>query len=238
MLTNAIKLGTADQIFVDKCKLDLGDIYLLKSEPWEATLIYSQVEKSEKDSPLGYDAKLRNAKLNYFRGDFELSKEVLDILKQATTREIANDAMQLSLLIQDNTGMDSTEMAMKAYASVELLLFQNRTSEAIDELTRMLAKYEGHSLTDEVLFLRAKTYLKLGDVQNAMKDLETIRQKFSTDILGDDAEFNLAKIYEEKLKQPDKAMELYRELLQKYPGSIYGSEARKKIRNLRGDAIN
>lgn len=238
VLTNAIKLGTADQIFVDKCKLDLGDIYLLKSEPWEATLIYSQVEKSEKDSPLGYDAKLRNAKLNYFRGDFELSKEVLDILKQATTREIANDAMQLSLLIQDNTGMDSTEMAMKAYASVELLLFQNRTSEAIDELTRMLAKYEGHSLTDEVLFLRAKTYLKLGDVQNAMKDLETIRQKFSTDILGDDAEFNLAKIYEEKLKQPDKAIELYRELLQKYPGSIYGSEARKKIRNLRGDAIN
>ena len=133
VLETAIKMANGDQQFIDRCKLDLGDIYLLKSEPWEATLIYSQVEKSEKDSPLGYDAKLRNAKLAYFRGDFELSKEVLDILKQATTREIANDAMELSLLIQENTGTDSTEKAMKAYSNAELLLFQHRNEEAIDK---------------------------------------------------------------------------------------------------------
>lgn len=238
VLETAIKMANGDQQFIDRCKLDLGDIYLLKSEPWEATLIYSQVEKSEKDSPLGYDAKLRNAKLAYFRGDFELSKEVLDILKQATTREIANDAMELSLLIQENTGTDSTEKAMKAYSNAELLLFQHRNEEAISNLNTMEKTFKGDPLEDEIIYLRAMTYLKQGDVDKGVKDLETIIQKFPIELKGDDATYHLAKTYQEKLNQPAKAMKLYQELLTKYPGSIYGADARKRFRNLRGDTIN
>ena len=238
VLENAIKLANGDQQFIDRCKLDLGDIYVLKSEPWEATLLYSQVEKSEKDSPLGYDAKLRNAKLAYFRGDFELSKEVLDILKQATTREIANDAMELSLLIMENTGTDSTEKAMKAYSNVELLLFQHRNEEAIASLNTMEKTFKGDPLEDEIIYLRATTYLKQGDTEKGVKDLETIIQKFPIELKGDDATYNLAKTYQEKLNQPAKAMKLYQELLTKYPGSIYGADARKRFRNLRGDTIN
>jgi tetratricopeptide (TPR) repeat protein len=238
VLENAIKLANGDQQFIDRCKLDLGDIYVLKSEPWEATLLYSQVEKSEKDSPLGYDAKLRNAKLAYFRGDFELSKEVLDILKQATTREIANDAMELSLLIMENTGADSTEKAMKAYSNVELLLFQHRNEEAIASLNSMEKSFRGDPLEDEIIYLRAMTFLKQGDTEKGVKDLETIIQKFPIELKGDDATYNLAKTYQEKLNQPAKAMKLYQELLTKYPGSIYGADARKRFRNLRGDTIN
>ena len=238
VLENAIKLANGDQQFIDRCKLDLGDIYVLKSEPWEATLLYSQVEKSEKDSPLGYDAKLRNAKLAYFRGDFELSKEVLDILKQATTREIANDAMELSLLILENTGSDSTERAMKAYSNVELLLFQHRNEEAITSLNSMEKTFKGDPLEDEIIYLRAMTYLKQGDIEKGVKDLETIIQKFPIELKGDDATYNLAKTYQEKLNEPAKAMKLYQELLTKYPGSIYGADARKRFRNLRGDTIN
>ena len=238
VLENAIKLANGDQQFIDRCKLDLGDIYVLKSEPWEATLLYSQVEKSEKDSPLGYDAKLRNAKLAYFRGDFELSREVLDILKQATTREIANDAMELSLLIMENTGGDSTEKAMKAYSNVELLLFQHRNEEAITSLNSMEKTFKGDPLEDEIIYLRAMTYLKQGDIEKGVKDLETIIQKFPIELKGDDATYNLAKTYQEKLNEPAKAMKLYQDLLTKYPGSIYGADARKRFRNLRGDTIN
>ncbi|MET3129328.1 tetratricopeptide (TPR) repeat protein [Arcicella rosea] len=238
VLEKAIKLANTDQIFVDKCKLDLGDIFLLKSEPWEATLLYSQVEKSQKDSPMGYEAKLRNAKLAYFRGDFELSKEVLDILKQATTREIANDAMELSLLIQENTGFDSTEAALKDYSAVELLLFQHRNNEAIAKLVEMEKVYRGNPIMDDLIFLRANIYLKQGDVEKGVKDLEFVIQNFPHDIKGDDALYLLAKTYHEVLNQSTKAMKLYQELLIKYPGSIYSAEARKRFRNLRGDTIN
>src|SRR5690606_2547040 len=91
-----------------RAKLDLGDIYLLKGEAWESTLLYSQVEKTQKENPVGYEAKLRNAKLSYYRGNFRLAQEHLDILKEATTREIANDAMDLSMRIKENIAFDST----------------------------------------------------------------------------------------------------------------------------------
>ena len=49
---------------------------------------YSQVEKAQKDAPLGYEAKLRNARLSYFNGDFKLAEAHLDIFwKEATSRE-------------------------------------------------------------------------------------------------------------------------------------------------------
>lgn len=238
ILEQAIKLGAADQQFIDRCKLELGDVYLLKNEPWESTLIYSQVEKTSKDSPLGYDAKLRNAKLNYYRGDFDLAKEVLDVLKIATTREIANDAISLSLLIQDNIGLDSTETAMREYAAVELMLYQNQTKEAIDKLNELYKKYKEHPLADEILWLRANTLFKQDDVNKTVEDLEKIIKDHGQDILCDDARFLLAKIYEEKLKDKETAMRMYREILQKFPGSIFGAEARKRFRMLRGDTIN
>ena len=238
ILTKAIETGKTEKEFVDKCKLDLGDIYLLQGEPWEATLLYSQVEKSQKDDVLAYEAKLRNAKLHYYKGDFELSKEVLDILKKATTREIANDANDLSLLIMDNTGLDISENAMREYSNVELLLFQNKTREAIDSLKHLYVKYQDHSFADEILWLTARTYMKLDSNRQALEDLKIIKEKFHYDILGDDALFTMAKLYQEKLNDKDEAMKLYQELLEKYPGSIFIAESRKRFRVLRGDPIN
>ena len=238
ILEKAIETGKTEKEFVDKCKLDLGDIYLLQGEPWEATLLYSQVEKSQKDDILGYNAKLRNAKLHYYKGDFELSKEVLDILKRATTREIANDANDLSLLIMDNTGLDSTETAMREYSNVELLLFQNKTISAIDTLKHLYTVYQDHSLADEILWLTAKTYMKLDSNRQALECMKIIKEKFHYDILGDDALYTMAKLYQEKLNDKEEAMKLYQELLEKYPGSIFVADSRKRFRQLRGDTIN
>ncbi|MRS61047.1 tetratricopeptide repeat protein [Larkinella terrae] len=240
ILQLATEISKNEKAFIDRCKLDMGDIYLLKGEPWEATLLYSQVEKSQKEELLGYEAKLRNARLHYYKGEFELSKEVLDILKQATSREIANDAGALSLLIMDNTGMDSdsNETAMKEFASIELMLFQNKVDSAALALYEMYAKYKDHSLADNILWLRANTLIKQNKVDEALKDLEQISAKYSEDVLGDDALFLTAKTYEENKQDKPRAMELYNQLLQKYPGSIFGAEARKRFRALRGDTIN
>jgi TolA-binding protein len=216
----------------------LGDIYLLKSEPWEATLLYSQVEKTHKEMQLGHEAKLRNAKLSYYKGDFELAQEHLDILKLATSREIANDAMDLSLLITDNTGLDSSTTALAEYAASELLIFQNKLDQAQGKLDQMLRKYQGHSLTDEIYFLKANIYMKVGNFQQAITNLGQIVANPQYDILSDDALFLMAKIYEENLNDKEKAKELYNSLLVKYPGSIFTVDARKRFRKLRGDVVN
>lgn len=237
ILQNAVQIGRTESDFVDKCKLDLGDIFLLKSEPWESALLYAQVEKSQRETPLGYESKLRNARLNYYKGDFALSKDMLNILKMATTREIANDAGWLSLLIEDNTGLDTSEQAMRDYAAVDLLLYQNKTNEALNELDKLFVKYKNHTLSDEILWLKAKTYAKMGNNQKAVDNLQQIVDNYGQDILADDALFMLADLYQNQLKDKDKAMTLYQQMLEKYPGSIYVVESRKRFRTLRGDAL-
>ncbi|MEM8566396.1 MAG: tetratricopeptide repeat protein, partial [Bacteroidota bacterium] len=218
-----------------RSKIDLGDIYLLTEEPWESTLLYSQVEKSHKDEELGYEAKLRNAKLSYYKGDFQLAQEHLDILKEATTREIANDAMALSILIKDNVALDSTESAMKNYAGIELLLYQNKYRQALTEINEMKNVYPNHSLTDELLWLESDILKKQGHFSEALNLLQQIVEEYDYDILSDDAYFMIGEIYELHLVQKEKAMEIYRDLLTRYPGSVYVAESRKRFRQLRGD---
>ena len=237
ILNEIISIPRVNNQLRSNCKLDLGDIYLLTGESWEATLLYSQVEKTNKDSPLGYSAKLKNAKLNYFKGEFELAKSHLDILKLATTREIANDALSLSLLIQNNTVFDTSDFVMKEYASIELLLFQNKKQEALAALNLMLEKYPDHSLVDEVYWKMASINLELGKFETALSYLEPIMINFERDILGDDAMFLKAKITEENLKDNSTAQEIYKEFLLKYPGSVFTAEARKRFRRLRGDQV-
>jgi tetratricopeptide (TPR) repeat protein len=221
-----------------KCKLDLGDIYLLKGESWESVLLYAQVEKARKDSPTGYEAKLRSAKLSYYKGDFALAQQHLDVLKLATSREIANDAMKLSLLIKDNTGLDTSDFLLKKYADIELLLFQNKKQEALDSLNIMYEKYKGSKLTDEILWLLSSIYLEKGEFLRSIELLNIIVDEYGEDIFGDDAFFRMAEIYDYHLDNIEKSKNLYQEFLVKYPGSFYAAEARKRFRTLRGDYVN
>lgn len=237
ILNKIITMPRVNAQLRSKCKLDLGDIYLLTGEPWEATLLYSQVEKSHKDSQLGYTAKLKNARLNYFKGEFELAKSHLDILKLATTREIANDALSLSLLIQNNTVFDSSDFVMQEFASVELLLFQNKKKEAYTAFSEMLEKYPNHSLTDEIYWKMANINMELGHFKEALIELNLITSTYGKDILGDDAMFLSGKIHEENLKDKSGAQEIYNQFLLKYPGSVFTAEARKRFRKLRGDQV-
>lgn len=224
-----------------KAKLDLGDIYLIKGEAWESTLLYSQVEKTQKENPVGYEAKLKNAKLSYFKGNFRLAQEHLDILKEATTREIANDAMDLSMRIKENIAFDSVGEALKQYALVELLLYQNKIDFALEKINQLKQgisdslAFSNQTILDDVYWLEANIRMKRGEFMEAIALLQKILDEYADDIFTDDAYFLQGEIYERQLKNKDKAMEIYREFLTKYPGSVFAAEARKRYRTLRGD---
>ena len=237
ILNKIIGLPRINSRLKAQSKLDLGDIYILTGESWESSLLYSQVEKTHKEQPIGYQAKLKNAKLSYYRGDFELAKAHLDVLKEATTREISNDAMDLSLLIHGNTYLDSADQVMKKFAHVELLLFQNKRLESLDSLNSMIKNYPGHSLTDEIYFQLSKIHRQLGHFDQAITFLQQIQENFGTDILGDDSMFMIGNIYETDLNDKEKAKDIYQKFLTSYPGSVFIAEARKRFRTLRGDTI-
>lgn len=237
-LNQLVSQPRASRLLIARGKLDLGDIYLLKGIEWEATLLYSQVEKAHKSHPLGYDAKLRNARLHYFSGNFSLAKGHLDILKTNTTREISNDAISLGMLITDNTALDTTDQVMQEFSGVELLIFQNKKYQAKQVLVKMLKEYEHHSISDEIYWLLSKLELEFGETESALGYLENILTTYSYDILADDAAFKKAEIHDFQLKDVEQAKALYQEFLVDYPGSLYAAEARKRFRQLRGDLIN
>ncbi len=242
-LTRLIENGRVSQYLKARAKLELGDVYLLKEESWESTLLYSQVEKTEKETSMGYDAKLRNAKLSYYKGEFKLAQEHLDILKEATTREIANDAMDLSMRIKENTSFDSAGTALREFAAIELLLYENKMREALQRIA-VLKREEGDedsikskssTILDDVYWLEADLRMKQGEFKTALGLLQKILDHYGDDILADDAFFMQGEIYERHLGNKEKAKEIYREFLNKYPGSVYAAEARKRFRALRGD---
>ncbi|MDB9775107.1 tetratricopeptide repeat protein [Vicingaceae bacterium] len=238
MLNEAIEMPGAPRPIIAEAKIELADVLLILDDRWEASLLYSQVEKEFKYDEIGERAKFKNAKISYYSGDFLWSQAQLNALKGSTSKLISNDAIELSLLITDNIGLDSIADPLEMYARAELLLFQNKADDAKVVLDSIPQFFPASSLNDELLYLHYKIDYKKGNYENAASSLRKLIGTYATDILGDDGHFYLAKLLEEKLDQPEEAMELYKLILTNYSNSIHVVEARKHFRSLRGDTLN
>lgn len=235
LLERIISLPGVNNYVQANAKLDLGDYYLMSGEVWDATLLYSQVDKAYPEDLIGQDARFRNAKLSYYNSDFEWAQAQFDILKTSTSKLISNDALDLSIFIMDNLGLDSNTHAMSEFAKAELLIFQNKLNEAIDKLTILGNIYSEHGLKDDILYLKAKLFEKKRDYKSAEILYQEIIDTFPKEIRADNAMFFLARLYEHQLNDLEKAKALYERLFMEYTDSTFAIEARKRFRELRGD---
>jgi tetratricopeptide (TPR) repeat protein len=238
LLEEFIKLAGVDPLVRAEHKIMLADIYLLRGEIWEASLLYSQVEKDFKYEAIGHEAKFKNAKLSFYAGEFEWAKAQADILKGATTKLIANDALDLSLIISDAIGVDTNSAPLKLFASAELMILQHRYNEAIARMDSINVLYSSNTLGDDIYFKKAHIYTYINKYTDAEAMYKSILEYYPDGLYGDDAQFELAELYEKKLKDQEKAKQAYQDVMLKYPGSIYTVEARKRFRALRGDNLN
>jgi TolA-binding protein len=235
LLESAIAIQGVKPALLAACKLDLGDIYLLNNQPWDATLLYSQVEKDNTGTAIAQDAALRNAKLAYYTADFDWARRQLNILKAATTQLIANDALNLSLLISDNLNVDSAGNALKIYSRADLLIFAEQPVKAMLTLDSIDKKYPGNPLEADILMAKARIMIQQKDFTNAVTILKEIVEKHGFDLWADDAVFMLGDIYETKLNDANLAKTYYQKIITDYPGSLWINDARKRFRVLRGD---
>ncbi|HET8887126.1 MAG TPA: tetratricopeptide repeat protein [Salinimicrobium sp.] len=219
-------------------KMALGDILVLNNEFNQALIYYSQVQGLVKNDILAQNARFRVAKTSYYKGDFEWAKTQLDVLKTSTSQLIANDAMELSLLISDNSAEDSTQTALKMFAKADLFGFQKKEDEAIALLKEILAQFPQDEINDDALLRLGEIYSEKQKFDLAREVYEQIIAEHSESILMDDALFALANLYEHKLGQPEKSKALYEEIIFNHSDSIFFVEAQKAFRQLRGDIIN
>lgn len=247
VLNQAVANADRDAAEQAEYKIDLADIELFMGDVWEATLHYSQVDKAFPNELIGQTAKFKNAKLSFYIGEFEWAKSQLDVLRAATSKLIANDAMYFSLLISDNEQESDEEedslfsndsennIGLRYYAKADFLIFQNKDDEAMQLLDSILIVDPFGKLVDDVYFQKAQISIKKGDYFGAEQLLKEIVSKHSYDLLADDATFKLAELYDYSFKDSAQAMEYYQQLLKEYPDSLFTVTARKRYRELRGD---
>lgn len=239
LLNNVVKANNVQQAFKGRCKLEMGDYELVRNNVWEATLLYSQVDKEFKQDILGEEARFRNAKLSYYTGDFVWAQGQLDVLKSSTSELIANDALNLSVLItENNPPADSNVTPLLMFARADLLEFQNKDAEALNVLDSIATDYPKHPLMDNIFMQRAHIAEKKQDYSEAAMLYQKVVTTYGDDVLADDALFRLAVINETFFKNLDEAKRLFEQLIIKYPGSTFVNEARKSFRRLRGDKSN
>jgi len=237
ILEEVMKIKLIDRLDLAECKIQYADVMLLSGNIWDALLFYSQVENDFKQHPIGHKAKFKRAEIAYYQGDFTWAQAQLDVLKSSTSKLISNDAMKLSLLITDNYDLDTIDIPMMQFAKADLLSFQKKHEVALLSYDSILDNFKGHDLSDEIYYRKANIYLANNDLDNYIEMLELIVKEYSYDILIDDALFDLAKIYDYKLNNNEKAREYYQQLILNYQGSIFVSEARERFRILRGDNL-
>ena len=237
ILTDVIDAPGVEGAIEANGKLALADYYLMTDEVWESTLLYSQVDKAFKEDLLGHEARFRNARLSYFRGDFEWAQSQFDVLKASTSRLIANDALDLSVFIMDNLGLDTSALALQMYADAELLVFQNRFDEAFSTLDGLKKNFPDHDLTDDIVYLRGRIYRKLRRYEEAAAAYQDIVDNYEESIRLDNSLWALGQLYENQLNDKAKAQKIYETLFIDYSNSILAVEARKRYRILRGDDV-
>jgi tetratricopeptide (TPR) repeat protein len=217
----------------DEVKLELADLLLFAGQTWDASLLYMQVEKANKNDILGAQAKFRNARLSYYNHDFEWANSQLKVLRSSTSKLVANDAMELSLLISDNMEDDSTYGMLELFADADLLLYRNMLDSAWASYDAIQRSVLSHPLFDEILMRKAQIRMKQARYTEADSLLERVVSFYPYDITADDALILRAELNEEKLNNIEVARECYEKLLLDYPTSLYTDRARKRYNALK-----
>ncbi len=237
VLKNALELPLSrfSEAYV---KLALGDILVYDRKFNEALILFSQTQKRLKNDVLGQEARFKVAQTSFYKSDFDWALTQLKVLRGSTSQLIANDAMQLSLLIADNTFEDSTQTALKKYARADLLAYQNKTEEAIISLQSILEEHKGEQIEDEAMLKLGELYFSKKDYDQAELNFRKVIDFYPQGILADDAHFALGELYRKQLNDQERAKMHYERIIYDFQDSYYFPQAQKQFRILRGDIVN
>ena len=230
ILENALNLNLS-KLNKSRLKMKLADIYLFKEEVWEATLLYSQVDKSMKEEPIGHEARFKNAQLRYYIGEFDWALAVLNILKSATSKLIANDAMTLSLMITDNLEYDT--VALQRLAKADYYIYQKRY-ELANQMLDSVNMYNPNEVSMPCILMRkAQMAFDNNDYEMADSLYKRVYQGYADSYIADDALLKDAILLEKFLDRKEEAMECYAKLIDDYASSVYVAQARNAYRRIR-----
>lgn len=239
VLNSAKQINQTSAMDLAKVQVLEADIMLARGDIFDATLAYAAVERKFKNNPIGYLAKLRKATMAFYQCDFEWAQGQVDILKASTSKLIANDAVELSLLISENLiEEDTLQMALCDFAQVKLAIHQHNYEEALRMSDSLIAGYPANLIVDDALITKAELLKSMSRYRESAKVFEEYISRFQWEPKAAAATFFAAQLYDEQLDNNEKALEYYKKVLMDYPLSVYQPEARKRLRAIRDNLVN
>lgn len=216
-------------------KMLWADILLYEEKFNQALLFYAQIEETLKNDDISHEASFKIAQTTYFKADFEWALTQLKVLKSSDSQLIANDAMQLFLIINDYTEEDSTQIALKGLARADYLLYKNKPQEAMGILSELAKNHPQEPIQEAILLRMGTTSEKLRAFEQALSCYEKIIKEHPESIYKDEAMYFSGNIYWKELDKPEEAKKYFEMILLNHQDSIFYIETRKKLRQIRGD---
>ena len=213
-----------------------GDIYIAQNKLDAASKKYSAMASSPYSTQEQRTAaQFQLAEIQFFRNNFDSVLALLVPLTENLKVDESNDALILQYFVTENQ-FQFTE-ALKQYSRAELLARQYKLSEAIQELSSIIDIYPAAPLADDVLLKKAEYSIQLKQYAGALADYQKLLIDYKESIEKDKTQFKIGELYELYLLDKQKAIAAYEIILEKYPFSLFVEQARKRIRQLRGDSI-
>lgn len=209
----------------------LGEIALLNGDLAEAEKNYSQITiLANVDIQIINDAKYKLARIKLYLGKIAQAKKLLADVMINLKDNNANDALELSLLLNTSKN-DSSNLML--FANAEFLADQKKFNEA-EKKYKLLANNPQVFILHSVASLRmAEMELAQDNYPRTIELLEKVFEEGEKNIYSDKALYLLGDIYQYGIGDNTKAVEMYEKLLIEFPISIYIDDARFEIIKLK-----
>ncbi|MGH8500443.1 MAG: tetratricopeptide repeat protein [Methylococcales bacterium] len=175
------------------------------------------------------------AEIDFFRNKFEEAAERLLNITKNPNSDITNDALTLLVFLQENG--KNPDPGIADFAKASFFIHQRKLSEAVGILASIVTKDPNTKIGDEIFMLEGDALTAMQRYGDAIGIYEKLISQYSESTLLDRAQMKIGYLYQAGIRDTLKAIAAYQTLLEKFPNSIYQSEARKRIRELRGDTI-
>lgn len=222
----------------DQAEYDLARAAVMRGRLNEAKLLFNRLIDRLRTGDLAELARYNLARVHFFTGEFDAAQSLVDIIDVNTSTDVSNDAIELKLLLLENRGPDSLNTPLRSYARALLEEERRNHDEALATLDSLVSRIASHALVDDARFLRGQILRTAGRTQEAHAAFAEFPLLHPSSHLADRALFAAGEILEYDLKDPDAAIATYARLLSQYPGSLLASQARDRIRRLRGDGAS
>ncbi len=220
-----------NSIFIFDAYKGLAEINILEDDLSKAEQNFKKiVEAGNAPEDQKNIARYELAKVNFYKGDFSEAKNYLNGIFSNLKDNMANDAIDFSLLLNTNMN-DSSNLLL--YAKAEKLLEQKKFNEASTIFKEIASSQKGFVLQHRAKLKEAEIELALDNTEESVSLLVEISSGNEKNIYADKALFLLGRIYQYGLKDDNKASEMYESLLAKFPNSLYLDEAREEILKIR-----